>query len=258
VGSAVPVTRNVAWDGRLESFKGRDTVQYVLTAASMASTCAACRVPLEPGDPLSLLVTVTESTAPDGTRYVTFTDCVCHRRCSDPGLSVERSQWVPSELTPVAARMVLTQESGSGQERPVPVLAYTLVPVVAFREDGGDLTSALVSVLLFHGFQLALSPDFDGIVEDAVETSASCSMTVSPEGLLTFSIGGKLLFRDQLRSGNPDDDLWLDAARGGDHALVISGDNLVITAGGLDLRHAAAQGTLVAGAVPVHTGQASE
>ncbi|APX00543.1 hypothetical protein [Arthrobacter sp. QXT-31] len=249
----MPVTRNVAWDGRLESFKGRDTVQYVLTAASMASTCAACRTPLEPGEPLSLLVNVTESTAPDGTHYVTFTDCVCHRRCSGPGLSVEQGQWAPNELTPVAARMVLTQASGSGRERPVPVLAYTLVPVVAFREGGGDLTSALVSVLLFHGFQLALSPDFGDLVEDAVETSASCSIAVTREGLMTFSIGGRLLFRDQLRPDNPDDALWLEGVRGGDHVLVISGDNLVITAAGLDLRHAAAQGTLVAGAVPVRT-----
>ncbi|MFP3462687.1 hypothetical protein R5O87_17740 [Arthrobacter globiformis] len=248
----MPVTRNVAWDGRLESFKGRDTVQYVLAAASMASACAACRAPLEPGEPLSLLVNVTESTAPDGTKYVTFTDCVCHSGCSGPGLSVERGPWAPSELTPVAARMVLTQDSDGVKGRPVPVLAYTLVPVVAFREGGGDLTSALVSVLLFHGFQLALGPDLGGIVGDVAETAASCTVAVDPQGLVTFSIGGRLLFRDRLRPENPDDALWMEAVRSGEHVLVISGDNLFITSGGLDLRHAAAQGTLVIGAVRVH------
>lgn len=248
----MPVTRNVAWDGRLESFKGRDTAQYVLTAASMASACAACRAPLDPGEPLSLLVNVTESTAPDGTNYVTFTDCVYHSGCSGPGLSVQRSQWAPSELTPVAARMVLTQLSSDGQERPVPVLAYTLVPVVAFREGDGDLTSALVSVLLFHGFQLAVTPDFGGIVGDVAETAASCTMAVDPEGLMTFSIGGRLLFRDRLHPESPDDALWLEAVSGSDHVLVISGDNLVITNTGLDTRHAAVQGTLVIGAVRIH------
>jgi hypothetical protein len=246
----MPVTRNVAWDRRLESFKGRDTTQYVLTAASMASACAACRAPLEPGEPLSLLVNITESTAPDGTSYVTFTDCVCHRRCSAPGLSVQRSQWAPNELTPMAARMVLSQQSGDGPERLVPTLVYTLFPVVAFRENDGDLTSALVSILLFHGFQLAMSPDYGDIVEDAVETSASCTFTMTQQGLINFSIGGRTLFGEQLHPDEPDDALWLEAARGG-HVLVISGDNLSITTNGLDIRHAAAQGTLVIGTVPV-------
>lgn len=247
----MPVTRHVAWDGRLESFKGRDTIDYVLTAASMATACAACRGPLESGEPLSLLVNVTESTGPDGTNYVTFTDCVCHRGCSDPGLSVQRGRWAPSELTPVAARLVLTQQTANGEERLVPVLAYTLVPVVTFRENDGDMTSALVSVLLFHGFQLAMSPDLGDILEEATATSASCGFAVTPQGLITLSIRGKNLFRDQLHTEQPADALWLEAACGG-HVLVISGDNLSITLNGLDLRHAAAQGTLVIGTVPVH------
>ncbi|MEN8584791.1 hypothetical protein ABFP37_19040 [Burkholderia sp. RS01] len=247
----MPVTRNVAWDRRLESFKGRDTTQYVLTAASMASACAACRAPLESDEALSLLVNVTESTAPDGTSYVTFTDCVCHRRCSGPGLSFQRCQWAPNELTPMAVRMILTRQAGNGQGRLVPVLVYTLVPIVAFRENDGDLTSALVSILLSHGFQLAMSPDFTSIMEDAVETPASCSFAVTSQGLVTFSIGGRSLFGEQLRPDKPDDALWLEAARGG-RVLVVSGDNLIITANGLDIRPAAAQGTLVIGMVPVH------
>jgi hypothetical protein len=41
----MPVTRNAAWDGRLEPFKGRDTTHYVLTAADLAKECGACRMP---------------------------------------------------------------------------------------------------------------------------------------------------------------------------------------------------------------------
>ncbi|MBT2522599.1 hypothetical protein [Arthrobacter sp. ISL-28] len=86
----MPVTRNVAWDEGLESFKGRDTTHYVTTAAAIATTCAACRRPLQPDEPLSLSVDIVESTAPDGTEYVTFTDYVFHRQCSEPGLTVGR------------------------------------------------------------------------------------------------------------------------------------------------------------------------
>lgn len=151
----------------------------------------------------------------------------------------------------MAARLVLTQQTANGEERLVPVLAYTLVPVVTFRENDGDMTSALVSVLLFHGFQLAMSPDLGDILEEATATSASCGFAVTPQGLITLSIRGKNLFRDQLHTEQPADALWLEAACGG-HVLVISGDNLSITLNGLDLRHAAAQGTLVIGTVPVH------
>jgi hypothetical protein len=148
--------------------------------------------------------------------------------------------------------MVLTQGSDGVKGRPVPVLAYTLVPVVAFCQGGGDLTSALVSVLLFHSFQLALGPDLGGIVRDVAETAASCTVAVDPQGLVTFSIDGRLLFRDRLRSDNPDDAWWMEAAGSGEHVLVISGDNLIITSGGLDLHHAVTQGTLVIGAVRIH------
>jgi hypothetical protein len=72
--AGIPVTRNVAWDGRLESFKGSDTTQYVSTAAAIATTCGACRRLLQPGEPLSLSVDITKCTAPDGTEYVTFSD----------------------------------------------------------------------------------------------------------------------------------------------------------------------------------------
>jgi hypothetical protein len=59
------------------------------------------------------------------------------------------------------------------------------------------------------------------------------------------------LFGEQLHPDEPDDALWLEAARGG-HVLVISGDNLSITTDSLDIGYAGAQGTLVIGTVPIH------
>ena len=62
----MPVTRNVACDARLESFKGSGTTRYVTTAAAIATQCAVCRGPLQPDEPLSLSVDITESTAGTG------------------------------------------------------------------------------------------------------------------------------------------------------------------------------------------------
>jgi hypothetical protein len=47
--AGMPVTRNVAWDERLESFKGRDTARYVATAA--ATACAVCGAFCRPTNP---------------------------------------------------------------------------------------------------------------------------------------------------------------------------------------------------------------
>src|SRR3954453_20106596 len=45
----MPTPRKVAWDGRLEAFKGRDTAHYIESVKATASRCAACRLPLGPG-----------------------------------------------------------------------------------------------------------------------------------------------------------------------------------------------------------------
>ncbi|MBT2513163.1 hypothetical protein [Arthrobacter sp. ISL-30] len=248
----MPVTRNVAWDERLEFFKGRDTTHYVTTAAAIATTCAECRRPLQPEEPLSLSVDIIESTAPDGTEYVTFSDYVCHRLCNAPGLSVRRADWTPADLTPLAARLVLTQETDA--DRPattVAALAYTLIPVVSFREAGGELTSALVSILLSHGFQLAMSPEYTEMLDQAAEVADSCALAVT-RAVLTLTIGGETIFSEQLNPENPDDAEWLQAARNGS-VLVISGDKLVITDTMLDVHAAAQLGTLVIGYVPVQS-----
>ena len=249
----MPVTRNVAWDGRLESFKGPDTAHYVLTAADLAKTCAACGESLNPGEPLSLLVSITQSTAPDGTEYFIFTDSVCHRGCSEPVLTIRRGPWHLEQLSPLAGRVILTQaSSGAGRMRVVPVLAYTLVPVVTFREQGGERTSALVTLLLSHGFQLAMSPDYDEILNQAAPVAGDCSFTATPEGVVQFSIEEDLLYRDQLdlAPDNGHDAHWLQAARAAGYVLVIGGDNLDITEAVLDLHGAARQGTLAIGTVP--------
>ncbi|MDQ1058199.1 hypothetical protein QFZ23_002100 [Arthrobacter globiformis] len=232
----MPVTRNVAWDSRLESFNGRDTTHYVSTAAAIATTCPVCRHPLQPNEPLSLSVDITESTAPDGTEYVTFRDYVCHRHCSAPGLTVHTAPWRPADLTPLAARLVLTQTAGAGNPGiVVPALAYTLVPVVSFREPGGELTSALVSMLLSHGFQLALSPDYTAILEQAADVAASCRLTATRTGFITLDIGGETIYSEQLDPMKPDDAQWLEQAAAQGSVLVIAGDNLVITDRVLDV-----------------------
>jgi hypothetical protein len=189
----MPITGSVAWDGRLMSFKGRDTTQYVTTAADFAKTCGACRRQLSPGEPRSLIVDITQSISPDGGEYITFTDYVCHRQCSDPALRVQQTPWTPDELYPIAARMVLARKSATGHTRVVPVLAYTLDQVVSFRENGGEPVSALVSLLLSHGFQLAMSPDYSAILQQARQTPGHCKFTVTANGLLQLSIAGEIL-----------------------------------------------------------------
>jgi hypothetical protein len=249
----MPVTRNVAWDERLETFKGRDTTHYVTTAAAIATVCAVCGGLLQPNEPLSLSVDITESTAPDGTEYVMFRDYVCHRQCSAPGLTMHESPWRPPNLTPLAARLILLQRPGPGNRRiTVPALAYTLVPVVSFREPGGELTSALVSMLLSYGFQLALSPDYTDILEQAAKVEGNCSMSVTHAGLVTLQVGGETVYSEQLDLMKPDDAEWLKEAGQGS-VLVIAGDNLVITESTLDLAAAAALGTLVIGRVAIRS-----
>jgi hypothetical protein len=131
------------------------------------------------------------------------------------------------------------------------VLAFTFVPVLSFREQGGELTSALVALLLARGFQLAMSPDYAAILEQAAEAAADCMITLTPTGLLCLTLDGEILYREQLHPANADDAEWLQAATSSGHILVISGDNLDITETGLDVRPAARHGTLVIGTVPV-------
>jgi hypothetical protein len=88
--------------------------------------------------------------------------------------------------------MILTQTANA--DNPgivVPVLAYTLVPVVSFREPGGELTSALVSILLSHGFQLALRPDHTDILDQAAEVKGICRLGVTRAGIVTLDLGGE-------------------------------------------------------------------
>jgi len=249
----MPVTRNVAWDERLETFRGRDTTQYVTTAAAIATICAVCGGLLQPNEPLSLSVDLIESTAPDGTEYVTFRDYVCHRHCSEPGLTMHKAPWKPAQLTPLAARLILTQRADPDHAGIlVPALAYTLVPVVSFRKPGGELTSALVSMLLSYGFQLAPSPDYTIILQQAAEVEGGCRMTVTRARLVTLHVGGKTIYSEQLDPLKPDDTEWLKEAAHGS-VLVIAGDNLVVTESALNLAAAAALGTLVIGKVPVRS-----
>lgn len=130
------------------------------------------------------------------------------------------------------------------------MLAYTLVPVVSFRENGGELTSALVALLLSHGFQLAMSGHFSDILDQTRQTGDSCNFTVSHGGLITLDVGGETMYREQLDPESPDDAEWLQATTAGG-VLVIGGGNIVITESSLDINTAAHLGTLVTGVVTV-------
>lgn len=55
----MPITKNVAWDGRLAALKGRDAEHYVAMIAAVANHCGACRLPLGLGTVLFLNVEIT-------------------------------------------------------------------------------------------------------------------------------------------------------------------------------------------------------
>jgi hypothetical protein len=64
----------------------------------------------------------------------------------------------------------------------VPVLVYTLVPVVTLRKGGGELTSELVSILLDHDFGLVMSADYTDILEQAPPQRMRPAASPSPAG----------------------------------------------------------------------------
>lgn len=247
----MPITSNVEWDGRLDAFKGRDTTAYVEAAVTTAKACAACRLPLGSGEPLSLTVAVAEGTCPDGTAYVTFDPIVSHRRCREPGLTVHEATGAPEELTAHGMRITLEDLDSSGS-RTVPALAYTLVPSVSIREPGGELISVLVSILLSQGFQLCLSADYTHILQQAGAVKDSFGCTITEQGLVTLHADGEQMYSQQLDPRDPDQAGWLKAAKEG-AVVVMSGDNLDFTETGPSLDAAARLGTLVVGRVPVRT-----
>jgi hypothetical protein len=247
--AATPITRNVSWDERLAAFKGRDTTEFVTLAAATASVCAACELVLQPEEQLSLIVDITEGAYADGIEFLTFDSCICHRDCQHPLLTVRRCTGGPEELATLGVRLTLDQHIGTWS-RTIPALAYTLAPVLTFREPGGELTSALVSVLLDHGFQLSMTSDYSEIIHH--NPGVSCMVTEHrPVNLqIILQIGGEQMYSHGLDQANAGDAHWLHAAAREGKILVISADYLDITDVGLNLDAAARLGTLVTGNVP--------
>ncbi|MBT2551565.1 hypothetical protein [Arthrobacter sp. ISL-5] len=129
----------------------------------------------------------------------------------------------------------------------------TLFPVLSFREPCGELTSALVSVLLSHGFELSMSTDYKEIVQHARDVRPGVGCTVTGQGLVSLHIDGELMYSEQLDPADAGETKWLEAATRAGKVLVISGDYLEITDTGLNMDAAARLGTLVTGNVPVRT-----
>jgi hypothetical protein len=245
----MPITSNVAWDARVETFKGRDTAQYIKSVMAAARRCAACGLPFGPGAALALTVEIIEGCDTEGTVSLTFDPAVYHLQCQQPGLSVSQAtDCIGDDLSSIGARPVLNR-GGAGQTK-IPVLAYTLVPSLVFGEPGGEMTSALVSALLNHGFQMALSDSYGEIARQAVPVRDTCTCTIGGDGAVELRVDGALMHSQQLDRTDTGDVIWLEGARAG-HVLVISGDNLAFTDTGLELSAAARVGTLVTGAVPV-------
>jgi hypothetical protein len=146
----------------------------------------------------------------------------------------------------VGARLVLG--GGASGTPAVPVLAYTLIPNVVIDEPGREVTSALVSVLLNHGFQMSYSASYGDILERAVPARNTCSCTVADGGVVQLHVDGLLMCSQQLESTNHLDADWMHAAGAG-RVLVISGDNLTFADTGLEMTTAARLGTLVTGFV---------
>ncbi|MDQ0867399.1 hypothetical protein [Arthrobacter globiformis] len=246
----MPVTNNVAWDRRLEAFKGRDTAQYIATVIALASRCTACQLPLGPGAALSLSVDITEGRDLDGIICLTFDHSICHLQCQEPGLTIREAAGVAADPASVGARLILASRGTSGRD--VAVLAYTLVPNMVFGEPGGEMTSVLVSALLNHGFQLSFNASYTEILRQAVPVRDTCTCAVAASGTVQLHVDGVLMHSQQLDTRCPDDAAWLEAARAG-RVLVISGDNLMFTETALQLNAAARLGTLVTGTVPALT-----
>lgn len=210
--------------------------------------CAACRLPLGPGADLSLYVDITEGRDLDGTICIAFDSAVCHLQCQKPGLKVHQTAGYVGEPASVGARLLLGY-GGTGQSN-IPVLAYTLVRNLVFGKPGGEMTSALVSALLNHGFQMSLSDCYGETVRQACLVRETCTCVIGGSGEVELLVDDTLMHSQQLNRADPEDAMWLEEARAG-HVLVISGDNLGFTDTGLELTAAARLGTLVTGAVPV-------
>lgn len=247
----MPITSNVAWDGRLKGFKGRDTMQYIETVKAAAACCAACRSPFGPEATLSLTVTITKGRNLGSLSSLSFDPALCHLQCQEPGLRVCEGDDPAAGVTSVGARMVLS--GGALGRTGIPVLAYTLMPNIVMGEPGGEMTSLLVSVLLTHGFQMSVSANYTDILQRSVPAADTCICTVTEE-TVQFHVDGFIMCSQQLDRTDPNDANWLRSAGAG-QVLIISGDNLMFTDSVLDLTAAASLGTLVTGIAPVQTGR---
>src|SRR5919205_1670683 len=198
----MPTTSNVEWDPALESFKGRSTTTYAAAAAAAATACASCQMPITQRTPVSLSVDVTGGTQGDGNEYFSFETQIFHRVCRAPALTFIEGHSSPVEFTPQAARLILeNREAGSATA----ALVFTYLPMLSFREPGGELTSALVTALLFKGFELAMSTDVGEILRDSAPTPDDVMCVVTAEGLLTLLAGGATMYHEQLNRADTVD-----------------------------------------------------
>jgi hypothetical protein len=245
----MPITNNVVWDERLATFKGRDTPNFVALVTAAATFCAACGLALRPDERLAMSVDIAEGRDVEGVEFITFSSRVSHLRCREPAFTLRKAVGTPGELGTRGARFTLEQRQGAGT-RTVPALVCTLIPVMSFREPGGELTSAVVSVLLAHGFQLSMTADYGEIIQEARDVTSGVCCLLTGRGVLSLRIGGDQIYSLLLDPADAADVQWLEAATREGKVLVLSGDYLEITDTGLNVDAAARLGTLATGNVP--------
>jgi hypothetical protein len=77
------------------------------------------------------------------------------------------------------------------------------------------MTSALVSALLNHGFQLSFNDTYGDIVRQARPVRDTCTCTVGSDGAVELRMDGALMHSRQLDPMDPRDNTWLEAATAG-------------------------------------------
>jgi len=245
------ITDNIAWDDRLEEFKGRDTAHYVRTAVSNERACADCGQPFTAGDELSLLVLAQQGDdAANG--FTNYQSSVCHRACQPPNFQVQTVPGLamPTEYDSYGARTILKNFTAFG-ERLVPTMFFSVLTNVTVRAPGGERTSAYISAYLHDGFQLSLTPDLTDIINHAGPVKDTFRCVITPDDIVALDSGEHRIYTLQLDRKDPHDAQWLDLAATNGTILAVLGENFAYTSTSVELDAAAELGTLVIGTVKV-------
>jgi hypothetical protein len=129
-----------------------------------------------------------DGTGPDGTGSLVSYPTVSHQRSGAPVLRVSRSS---GEVVLRSLGAQLTRHRAGTQTKEVPVLAYTVDPVMLFRQSGGESVAAHVAALLSLGFLLSATDHLGVLLQEARAVHRSATCLVTPQGQLSVDLGGE-------------------------------------------------------------------